>query len=291
MKMKNIKFLILTLLAAIVAVTALSFGSIAFAEADTKTVQDIMLEQFSEEEREVLTNKDYYEDWFEEDLGVKVEDFDYSSAPVLKVYKGYSWSKSDRPAEELAAEYDNDNYFEYLVFGSEILRLRGNLKGQEDKGVTLCNVYREGDEIPLYVKDLAENNYPFDLSKVTRIYCFDGTGRETILYFVGEQTNVVYYGGFHISRQVFAFDEFAEKGIEFYNYISSYEHNHDKDGNPLIFGYDSFSDYLVKGPVVRPDFDTPVYKNPFLWIGVAAGVCAICAVSVVIVKKCRGKNN
>jgi len=290
MKMKNIKFLVLTLLAAMVAVTALSFGSIAFAETDTKTVQDIMLEQFSEEEREVLTNKDYYEDWFEEEVGAKVEDFNYSSAPVFKVYNGYPWSKADRHLDEIFDYYKNDKYSEYLVFDEDVLRLRGNLSG-EDKGVTLYHIYREGYEIPMYVKDLAENNFPLDLSKVARIYCFEEPAGQGILYFVGEQTNVVYYGGFNTSRQVFTFEEFAEKGIEFYNYFSSYEHNHDKDGNPLVFGYPSFSDYLVNGPIVRPDFDTPVYKNPFLWIGIAAGVCAICAVSVVIVKKSRGKNN
>ena len=234
-----------TILLIISIVLILSIGIPLCSAADVSTEwYGILNKHITEDELVTLNNAELYNGTME---GIVIGD-----KPIVKVYNNVPWETAHLPLADIVqntyeqAEHRN-GVFDYFILSDEIVRVQIY---QNDGAVIVCRSPRRPTA---YATDISNMSTDMEISgiqcRINDIYCFDGFSSMAgaLVYLVTDKgVYVRYYESSASEGSIwYTEEEFRKYAEAYYEYISSYEHNYDEDGNALNGVITHFSTYVT----------------------------------------------
>ena len=199
-------------------------------------IAQIIHSQLSEDDQNILKNSG---------------GFEVPNAPILKIYDEIFWALAGESLETILTKAEADcqakTWREYYVFSDEPYLIR-TFQNQIWKP--------DNEKVPQYVKDIYGLSKYITVngkeSELKGIYCFDILSSYLgAAVYLQTDTGVLvkYYETSRSEAQVFFEDEFQAYGTEYFEYITSYELNHDENGSPLGGVHVPLAEYLNGRPL------------------------------------------
>ncbi len=274
------RFLRMAALACFVLTAAMSAAFAVQGSLDP-AVAEVIRAQLSTEEAAMLSDPAALEQELE---GVWTE-----GLPVLRVFTEIYWEKAGLTLEELTAWADacsgGNGFRDYVVFAEEPFRIRA-ISGDGALRVGLADDFRNG--VPRYIADIASSagTVSFRGAKcvIEGISCFDALSLHmgAAVYFNTDKGVLVKYYEYADSEgELFSGEDFAEKAAAYNEYLTSYEHNYNENGEALG-GAAGFAGFL------KERYDTRGAQMSGLKYAAAAfGVLALAAAAGALVARGR----
>lgn len=205
----------------------------------------------------------------EKELLNSIEDLNLSNVPILKIYNEVYWSLASAPAKEMIAEADmhaqTRNYKDYYILSKQPYRIRVSNN---------CEATKVSEELPQYINDIIGLSNHITCGEkqfaIKGVYCFDGSdSHDGIIVFIltDECTIVKYYEYPHSEAILLSETDFQVYANDYYEYLTSYDHNFNENGEPVGGGTLSFKAFIDSRYIARNEPALEIDNGPVhLWI-------------------------
>ena len=257
--MKKFLIFIFSLIILIAIFTVSSYASEQKqVQALDEELASTLKSQISSDDYALLGNRELYDD--------SLSSFNLSDQPIIKIYRTYIyWELCDLELNDIIEYAEAHSHTEYVVFGEQDIRIG---VFEKDNNITLYKSSENAGSVN-YVADIkkAKSNMSIlgkDL-KVNNIYCFDAFSSHSgalVYYHTDKGVFAKYYEDQLSQGKWFTEEDFIKYGKSYYEYITSYEYNHNEKGE-LLGGGISFLSFVND---VYPNQSKKVYINPLFVI-------------------------
>ena len=247
--------------------------------------------QLSQEEREILTDTNNYENSVADKETLVKSTF-------LKIHPGPCWDLADYSFDTFMQNvrtYEQKlSFSDYLAFGNELTRIC--VITHEEK--TSIGKRPDQDGLPVYYQDminLSDNISIQDHSYTVKgIFCIDGVSSYagfTTYYLTSGGIYVKYYADDKSQGAIYPYDDFVNFSIEYNKYLTSWENNYNEDGEPVGGDPLPFAEFVkdqekltISSPVLD---EQPSSIKPWMIIAISFAVCIVIAIPLVFLLRRR----
>lgn len=231
------------LTSALVIVFILIFCIILYANKESNKINpqiaEIIKSQLTSEDKEKLSDLD--------DTLKKESDGTFSDEVILKIHPYFAWEfaaeQTIKMIEKTEEFTDTFNSTDFFVLTEKPYMVRWS-DGKVSKIKTA--------DIPTYIIDIMSMSDTVDINgkqfPVTGLYCFDEYNpyQKSIVVCIMTQEEALfkYYYDYQSEAVVFSESDFRTYATDYNAYMTSYEHNYNESGEPLVGNFVSFIDYV-----------------------------------------------
>ena len=205
----------------------------------TRDILDVIIDN-----KPIASDDIYNSQLYDESL----REYTINDKPLVKINYIPIWYHAGESIDDLIKTAERTWQETYIVLDKKPFGTFAKSSG-ENKIICKSNIY---DETPMFLTDLINSSVlhsklsPSNIS-YTNVLCFDAvkSHQGVVVYYISEENAIVYYYEDYSSNALqFTLGDFQKYGTEYYEYITSYEYNYNKNGEPLYSQGMSFKSYL-----------------------------------------------